>query len=109
VGSVIEFPKRKDAEKAISQLSVDINEGAAFAPMNVEQLASHYEKAELPRKAHSTSEEYKNYLHLHILPKWEKYSLATIKPMEVENWLRTIKKAIETGRTDCSPLARHRL
>jgi hypothetical protein len=70
VGTVIEFPKRKDAEKAVAQLRVDVNDGAAFAPMNVEQLAAHYQRVELPQKAHSTAEGYKNYLTLHIVPKW---------------------------------------
>src|SRR5580698_2139286 len=34
VGTVIEFPKRKDAEKAVTQLRVNVNKGAAFAPIN---------------------------------------------------------------------------
>src|ERR1035437_2208387 len=33
VGTVIEFPKRKGAEKAIVQLRINVNEGAAFAPI----------------------------------------------------------------------------
>lgn len=51
VGTVVEFPKRKDAEKAVSQFRVDVNEGAAFAPMNLEQLVAHYQNVELPLKA----------------------------------------------------------
>ena len=35
VGTVTELPKRKDAEKAVMQLRVDVNEGAAFAPVNL--------------------------------------------------------------------------
>lgn len=92
VGTVIEFPKRKDAEKAITQLRVDVNEGAAFAPMNVEQLAAHYKSDELPRKAFSTIEGYKNFLDIHITPKWGKHSLSSIKSVEVEKWLRDLKR-----------------
>jgi len=92
VGTVIEFPKRKDAEKAVTQLRVDVNDGAAFAPMNLEQLAAHYQRVELPLKAHSTAEGYKNYLTLHIIPKWGKHSLSAIKSVEVEGWLRKLKK-----------------
>jgi hypothetical protein len=92
VGTVIEFPKRKDAEKAVAQLRVDVNDGAAFAPMNLEQLAAHYQRVELPQKAHSTAEGYKNYLTLHIVPKWGKHSLSAIKSVEVETWLRNLKK-----------------
>jgi hypothetical protein len=93
VGTVIEFPKRRDAEKAIAQLRVDVNEGAAFAPMNLEQLAAHYQRVELPGKAYSTREGYKHYLKLHILPKWGNQSLSAIKSVEVESWLRNLKTA----------------
>src|ERR1017187_7037019 len=41
IGTVIQFPKRKDAEKAVAQTRVDVNDGAAFCPMNVEQLVAH--------------------------------------------------------------------
>ncbi|HEY3703932.1 MAG TPA: tyrosine-type recombinase/integrase [Terracidiphilus sp.] len=90
VGTVTEFPKRKDAEKAVAQLRVDVNDGAAFAPMNMEQLAAHYQRVELPSKAYSTQEGYKNYIEIHILPKWGKYSLAAVKSVEVEGWLRAL-------------------
>jgi integrase len=93
VGTVIEFPKRKDAEKAVALLRVDVNDGAAFAPMNVEQLVVHYKRVELPLKAHSTAEGYKSYLDLHIIPKWGKHSLSAIKSVEVESWLRSFKKS----------------
>lgn len=93
VGTVIEFPKRKDAEKAVAQLRVDVNEGAAFAPMNLDQLAAHYQRVELPSKAYSTREGYKHYLKLHILPRWGNQSLSAIKSVEVESWLRNLKTA----------------
>lgn len=93
VGTVNEFPKRKDAEKAVAQFRVDVNEGAAFAPMNLDQLAAHYQRIELPSKAHSTSVGYKSYLDLHIIPRWGKHSLSAIKAVEVELWLRHLKKA----------------
>jgi integrase len=92
IGTVVEFPKRKDAEKAVSQLRVAVNEGATFAPMNLEQLATHYKNVELPTKAHSTQDGYKNFLSTHILPKWGKYSLSAVKSVEVETWLRGLKR-----------------
>jgi len=91
VGSVAEFPKRKDAEKAVIQLRIDVNEGAAFAPMNMEQLAAHYQRVEGPLKAHSTAAGYRSYLRLHICPKWGKFPLCSIKSVEVEIWLRNLK------------------
>ena len=92
VGTVVEFPKRRDAEKAVMQLRVDVNEGAAFAPMNVDQLAAHYKSVEIPLKAHSTAEGYKNFLKVHVIPRWGQYALSAIKSVEVETWLRNLKR-----------------
>jgi hypothetical protein len=64
VGTVIDFPKRKDVEKAVSQLRIVVNEGAAFAPINLEQLVTHYQEVELPLKSHSTAEGYRHYLKI---------------------------------------------
>lgn len=86
------FPKRKDAEKAVTQLRFDVNDGAAFAPMNMEQLAAHFERVEIPLKSHSTAEGYKNYLKLHIIPKWGQYALSAMKSVEVESWLRNLTR-----------------
>jgi len=51
----------------VVQLRVNVNDGASFAPMNIEQLAVHFERVELPLKAHSTIVGYKNYPKLHSL------------------------------------------
>jgi integrase len=92
VGTVIEFPKRKDAEKAVMQFRVEVNDGAAFAPINMEQLAAHYQNVEIPLKAHSTAEGYKSFLALHVIPRWGKYALSAVKSVEVEAWLRNLMK-----------------
>lgn len=92
IGSVTDFPKRKDAEKHVAQLRVDINNGAAFAPMTVEQLATHFINVELPLKSHSTQEGYRDFIDAHILPRWGEKSLASIKSVEVESWLRKLKR-----------------
>jgi hypothetical protein len=92
VGTVIDLPKRKDAEKAVTQLRVDVNEGAAFAPLNFEQLVAHFKANEMPNKAYSTREAYKNLLDVRVSPKWGKYTLSAIKSVEVEGWLGDLKK-----------------
>jgi integrase len=84
---VLQFPKRKDAEKAIAQIRVDVNEGAEFAPMNLEQLIAHYKSNELPSKAFSTREGYTDFMDNHIAPRWAKHTLASVKSVEVEKWL----------------------
>ena len=92
VGSVIEFPKRKDAEKQVAQLRVDVNDGAAFAPVNVEQLATHFKIVELLLKSYATRELYKDFLDRQIIPRWGNLSLSSIKSVEVEQRLRSLKR-----------------
>ncbi len=91
VGTVLEFPKRRDAEKALTQLRVEINEGQ-FTPMNIQQLVAHYKKDELPRKAFATVVSYTDFLDSHIVPKWGGCALSAIKSIEVERWLEGIKR-----------------
>ena len=92
IGTVTDFPQRKDAERELTKLRVDVNDGAAFAPMTVEQLAIHFLKHEAPLKAFSTQENYKEIINTHIVPRWGKHSLGAFKPIEVENWLRKLKR-----------------
>lgn len=92
VGTVLEFPKRRDAEKAVAQLRVEINAGAKYTPMNIEQLTAHYKKDELPRKAYATVVTYTDFLDSHIVPKWGRSALSAIKAIEVEQWLNGIMR-----------------
>jgi integrase len=94
IGTVLEFPKRRDAERAIAQVRVEVNEGAQCAPLNVEQLVVHYKKEELqrPGKAYSTIQSYTDFLDNRIVPKWGDCSLSAIKSIEVEKWLAGIKR-----------------
>ena len=59
--------------------------------MNVEQLVAHYKRVELPRLAPSTQEVYGDNLENHILSRWGQAPLSSIKPIEIENWLRELK------------------
>jgi integrase len=92
IGTVVELPKRRDAEKAVLQLRVQANEGAAFAPLTVEQLVAHYQNVELPLKAPSTQAGYRDYLAAHIIPKWGQHRLAAVKSVDVESWLRKLNR-----------------
>ena len=82
IGTVVEFPQRKDAEKELMKLRVDINEGAAFAPMTVEELAIHFLNHEVPLKAYATREGYRTLINTHVVPSWGQAALSSIKPIE---------------------------
>ena len=78
IGTVIEFPKRKYAERELIKLRANLNDGAAFAPMTVEQLGVHFMNHEVPLKAFSTQEGYKNIIKTYVVQRWGKESLSTI-------------------------------
>src|SRR6201997_5663787 len=69
VGTVLQFPKRKDPDGANAQLRVNITDGAEFGPRTGEQLAAHYKSVDLPRLARATQQVYSGNFKNHILPR----------------------------------------
>lgn len=88
IGTVREYPRRRDAEKAVLSLRSNINSGIR-TPETVGDLVTHYQKHELTleRKAYATVEAHRSYLELHILPKWKTFKLSEVKTVAVEKWL----------------------
>ena len=91
IGTVHDMPRRKDAEKAVAQLRLEINTEAGVRPMTVHELAVHFRSVELPLKAFSTRNVYENVLNGWVLPRWSQNSLLSIEATEVELWLRNLK------------------
>ena len=71
IGTVREFPHRRDAEKAVLVLRANINSGVR-SPETVNELIAHYLKHELipAQKAYSTVEVNRSFLKLYVAPKW---------------------------------------
>jgi integrase len=94
IGTVREFPRRRDAEKAVLSLRSTINSGVR-SPQTVSDLVAHYQKHELTleRKAFATVEAHESYLTLHILPKWRDHKLSEVKTVAVEMWLEKLPLA----------------
>ncbi len=97
IGSVRDFPLRRDAEKAVLSLRANINSGIR-TPETVHDLVAHYETHELTaeRKSHATIENYKSNLTLHILPKWGRSRLSEVRTVAVEAWLHSLPFAPAT-------------
>ena len=91
IGTLLELPRRKDAERAVSQFRIDINEEAGIRPVTLEELAVHFRSVELPLKAHSTRNGYLSILGSRVLPRWGQYCLLEIESMEVELWIRGLQ------------------
>ena len=98
IGSVRQFPHRRDAEKAVLNLRSKINCDTR-SPETVDELITHYKKYELTPesgKRASTREVYGWFLKLYIAPKWGQVQLGQIKTVAVEQWLRSLDLAPST-------------
>ena len=101
VGSVLALPTEAAALKAAHALRIDANQETPQAeggPSTIAQLIAHYRLKELAgedqgRKAFSTRAAYECYLKAWILPRWGEHRLDQVKPVAVEEWLGSIKRA----------------
>jgi integrase len=101
VGSVLTFPTEAVALKAAHALRIDANQQTPQAeggPSTIAELVAHYRLKELAgerngRKAFSTCAGYECYLDNWILPRWQDHKLDQVKPVAVEAWLDSIKRA----------------
>src|SRR6266516_1395874 len=82
------------AADAVSSINRDVRRGLTFG-----DLAQHYAEHELVEcsestrpKAHTTIKGYERVLRNRLLPRWGNRIALGIEPLEVEQWLRTLKK-----------------
>jgi hypothetical protein len=97
IGSVREFPNRRDAEKAALAIRSNIN-SEVRSPEMVDELLAHYLKHELTteRKAYSTVEVNSSFLRLYVKPRWGGVKLSDVKATAVEKWLSAVPKSPAT-------------
>jgi integrase len=91
IGTVTEYPHRRDAERAALPLRANINSGVR-SPETVNELIAHYLKHELipERKAFSTVEVNGSFLKLYVASKWGTFRLSAIRTVAVEQWLHSL-------------------
>ncbi len=94
VGNVAEMPTRRDAEKAILSLRININ-AEVRTPERVCDLITHYRQHELTeeRKAFATIENHLVLSRRYIEPRWGQYRLDAVRTMQVEEWLHSLPLA----------------
>ena len=101
VGSVDALANETSALKAAQALRIDANHQTPHAeagPDTIAALVAHYRLKELTndrngRKAFSTRAAYEYNLTNWILPRWADHKLDQVKPVAVEEWLDSIKRA----------------
>ena len=94
VGSVAELPARRDAEKAVLSLRININ-AEVRTPERVCDLITHYRQHELSaeRKAFATIENHLVLSKRYIEPRWGQHRLDAVRTMQVEEWLHSLPLA----------------
>ena len=101
VGTVLTLPTEVAALKAAHALRIDANQQTPqteSGPSTIAELVAHYRLKELAgdsngRKEFSTRDGYECYLDNWILPRWQNHKLNQVKPVAVEAWLDSIKRA----------------
>jgi len=101
VGLVTDFPSEFAARQEVARqhLLESINQPEFQGPFTFGRLAQHYDENELgdqsdtvDPKSHSTIAGYKRNLRRYILPRWGKRVALGIEPLEVEQWLKALKR-----------------
>lgn len=97
IGSLREFRTERDALAQIHIFRTNINRDSlpVSALLTFSGLAGHYGESELVSgtKTEKTQESYRVYLSRWIGPKWGREYLHSIKPVQVEEWLRSLPLA----------------
>ena len=103
VGLVSEYPSESAAWAEVNRLRLheQINKPEFKGPVTFGHLAQHYITHELgdqadavDPKSHTTIVGYKRNLQRHILPKWGRRIALSIEPLEVEAWLKGLKREL---------------
>ncbi len=93
------FPSKASAWAEVQRQHIQINKPDFRKRVMFADLAYHYEQHELGErnsgvvdpKAHTTIAGYKRVLRNRLLPRWGKRVALGIEPLEIEEWLSTVK------------------
>src|SRR6266404_5424110 len=102
IGLVRHLPEASSAWAEVERLHVPINRVDVRRGLIFGDLAQHYAEHELAEasesirpKAHTTVKGYERVLRNRLLPRWGNRIALGIEPLEVEQWLRALKKQEE--------------
>jgi integrase len=97
IGTVAQYPTKTHALRIIEPLRLRLNLHHRFGrPISLGALIDHYVERELPERRHSTQQSHSSTLKRWILPRWGDRPLEEVKPVAVEEWLRSLTLAPKT-------------
>lgn len=99
IGLVSQLPSKASAWREVERQHLHINETDFGGRVMFADLVDHYMKNELGEqtesvnpKSHTTIAAYKRVLRNRLLPRWGNRIALGIEPLEIENWLRGVKR-----------------
>ena len=99
IGLVKDLPEKENAWAEIERLHLPINQVSLQRGVAFGDLAQHYAEHELVDhtetihpKAHTTVKSYERILRNRLLPKWGHRIALSVEPLEVEQWLKDLKR-----------------
>ena len=99
IGLVKDLPEKDQAWAEVEKLHLGINEVDSRRGITFGDLAQHYAEHELVNntesihaKAHTTVRAYERVLRNRLLPQWGNRIALGIEPLEVEQWLKDLKR-----------------
>jgi integrase len=99
IGLVKNFPSKASAWREVERQHLHINDADFKARVTFADLANHYIKYELGEqtesvapKSHTTIGGYRRVIRNRLLPRWGDRVALSIEPLEIEQWLRAIKR-----------------
>lgn len=94
VGSVAQYPTKGAALRVIEPFRLRLNLQHRFGrPTTLRVLADRYVEQELPELRYSTQRSYLSALNQWIGPRWGDCLLEEVKPVPIEQWLRSLHLA----------------
>ena len=94
IGTIAQYATRADALRAVEPFRHRLNLKHRFArPTSIRALVDLYVEQELPRVRYSTQRSYLSVLNQWIEPQWGDCLLEELKPVPVEQWLRSLQLA----------------
>jgi len=121
IGLVRDLPDKSKAWAQVQRLHLPINPVDSRRGVTFGDLAQHYAEHELVdrtesihAKAHTTVRSYERVIRNRLLPRWGNRIALGIEPLEVEQWLRDLKRekkfanpTLDKTRRVMSPIYRH--
>jgi integrase len=92
------------AEVERQHLSQQINEPSSRGRVTFSDIAHHYVESELPERAPSTAYLHRHIVHDFLIPRWGKNVAVGIKPLDVENWLKSLREELGYANPSCAKI-----